>query len=89
MRNPRSYKNFSDRAGRSWSAGVFEERGPDYKGRYFLVFFSGDDLRAPLTDVRWNSEDTARRTIETMSDVELRRRLKVALGRSGSVSRSP
>ena len=39
----------------------------------------------PLNDVRWNSAKTADRTLATMSDVELRRRLRAALGRSQGV----
>ena len=35
----------------------------------------------PLSDVRWNSEEVASRTLKTMSDVELRRRLRSARGR--------
>ena len=76
---------FTDSDGRRWTASVAEEEGPDYKGRVYLVFWSGDageGDRFELRDVRWNSERTARRTIETMSVVELRRRLRAALGRS-------
>lgn len=39
----------------------------------------------PLNDVRWNSAKTADRTLATMSDVELRRRLRAALGRRQGV----
>jgi hypothetical protein len=34
-----------------------------------------------LEDVRWNSEEAARRTLLSMSPVELRRRLRNAKGR--------
>jgi len=34
-----------------------------------------------LRDIRWNSERSARRTLDTMSVVELRRRLRSAEGR--------
>jgi len=40
---------------------------------------SGDVVA--LQDVRWNSERSARRTVESMSVVELRRRLRSAEGR--------
>ncbi|MGD8320560.1 MAG: hypothetical protein PVJ02_08900 [Gemmatimonadota bacterium] len=58
--------------------------GYDYKGRYFFVMRPADDEdgQVELTDVRWNSERTARRTLATMSVVELRRRLRQAVGRS-------
>lgn len=59
----------------------------DYKGRFYLVFRpeeegeAGGPEQLPLRDVRWNTERTARRTLETMSVVELRRRLRSAIGR--------
>jgi len=79
-------RDFTDAAGRSWRATIREEAGTDYKGRFHLVLTPGDRSgeELPLEDVRWNSERTARRTIETMSEVELRRRLRSALGRAGA-----
>lgn len=76
-------KEFTDAEGRSWIATAEEEEGPDYKGRYYMVMRPVDGGEAvALRDVRWNSARTARRTVETMSVVELRRRLRLALGRS-------
>lgn len=77
-------REFNDRSGRSWTATIGSRDGLDFKGRYYLVFHPADEEEAelPLEDVRWNSEKTARRTLETMSDVELRRRLRSAKGRS-------
>lgn len=80
-------REFADAEGRRWIANVRAEQGPDYKGRYVLVLRpaerAGDDVEvAELPEVRWNSERTARRTLETMSEVELRRRLRMALGRA-------
>lgn len=78
-------RDFTDQDGRSWTASVREDRGVDYKGRFHLVMrpASGSDQdEVALHDIRWNSERTARRTLETMSPVELRRRLRSALGRS-------
>lgn len=76
-------KEFTDGEGRRWIASAEEEVSTDYKGRYYMVMKPADGGRTlPLRDVRWNSERTARRTIETMSEVELRRRLRVARGRS-------
>ncbi len=77
-------RDFTDREGRSWTATVREEPGMDYKGRFYLLFRSGgegDPEELPLNDVRWNSMRSARRTLETMSMVELHRRLRSALGR--------
>jgi len=78
-------RDFDDRDGRSWTAFVREEKGTDYKGRFYLVLrpAEGSD-EYPLEDVRWNSERTARRTLETMATVELRRRLRQATGRSST-----
>jgi hypothetical protein len=81
----RSMREFEDRDGGRWTATVREEQGTDYKGRYYLVMQrrdSGDEVA--LVDIRWNSERAARRTLETMSVVELRRRLRQATGRSAS-----
>jgi hypothetical protein len=76
-------REFTDRAGRSWVASAAEEEGTDYKGRFYLTLTpaEGGETLA-LRDVRWNSERTARRTLETMSLFELRRRLRWAEGRA-------
>lgn len=75
-------REFADSDGRSWTATVVEEEGTDYKGRFHLALTpTGEGHPLSLHDVRWNSERTARRSIETMSVVELRRRLRSAAGR--------
>jgi hypothetical protein len=75
-------REFTDENGGAWSAAVRERQGPDYKGRFYLWLEpkSGGEGVA-LVDVRWNSETTAQRTLDTMSEVELRRRLRQARGR--------
>ena len=82
-------RDFTDADGGGWSAFVLEEEGPDYKGRCYLVMRPADasdrSRDVVLEDVRWNAERTARRTLDTMSVVELRRRLRAAVGR-GSVA---
>ncbi|MCG6957792.1 MAG: hypothetical protein LJF04_17520 [Gemmatimonadetes bacterium] len=77
-------REFTDQDGRSWKALVRETPGPDYKGRYFFVMAPVEDpgSEVALRDVRWNTERTAQRTLDTMSHVELRRRLRSALGRA-------
>lgn len=76
-------REFSDTDGRSWIATAATEESTDYKGRYHLVMETADGSeRVALTDIQWNSERSARRTIDTMSLVELRRRLRSASGRS-------
>ena len=75
-------REFNDADGRDWVASAVEEDGTDYKGRFYLVMSPADsDDVVELTDVRWNSERSARRTIASMSVVELRRRLRSATGR--------
>ncbi len=79
-------RTFDDENGQTWVAAVRERGGPDYKGRYVFVATAVDgekDAGVELSDVRWNSLKTAERTLSTMSDVELRRRLRSARGRSG------
>lgn len=79
-------REFNDEHGNSWTATTAIREGLDFKGRYSLVFHPTGEAEplVNLDDVRWNSEKTALRTVETMSDVELRRRLRWALGRSES-----
>lgn len=91
MRSPpedptHTMREFTDAAGRAWIATLRGEGGPDYKGRFHLVIqpaggAAGESL--DLAEVRWNSERTGLRTLESMSHVELRRRLRIALGRYG------
>ena len=83
-------REFRDQSGKVWTAAVQERTGPDYKGRYSFWFeprAGGEGVA--LSDVRWNSEPTARRTLGTMSEVELCRRLRSALGRDASGAGSP
>ena len=78
-------RQFRDRDGNPWVASVAREEGGDYKGRFYLILkraAGGDGPPVVLTDVRWNSRRTADRTLETMSEVELRRRLRSARGRA-------
>ena len=80
-------REFTDKDGRAWTASVAERPGHDYKGRYHLVMEPGDaGDPVPLLDIRWNSARTAHRTLETMSVVELRRRLRSAVGRASSAT---
>jgi hypothetical protein len=78
-------REFEDQEGQAWVAGVKARPGLDFKGRYSFVArplegAEGDEVA--LGDVRWNSRRTAERTLRTMSEVELRRRLRQARGRS-------
>lgn len=84
----RFHREFEDERGVTWLAGVRERPGLDFKGRFYFVATRKDDASSRaepdvwLGDVCWNSEATARRTLETMSGVELRRRLREATGRA-------
>lgn len=80
-------REFEDQDGRTWVATVRERPGPDYKGSYYFFVRPDDGTEEEgisLLDVRWNSRRTAERTLRTMSGVELRRRLRSALGRRRS-----
>ena len=83
-------RTFQDADGTTWNASVRERPGPDYKGRFYWTL-EPEDGGEPidLLDIRWNSERTARRTLETMSEVELRRRLRQAVGRTRSPQDGP
>lgn len=86
-REARFHREFQDEQGVTWLAGVRERPGLDFKGRFYFVATPKDGTSRPdgrevwLGDVRWNSEATARRTLRTMSGVELRRRLREARAR--------
>lgn len=78
-------RRFFDDVGVPWEAFVRERSGDDYKGRFWFVMVpegGSDGEGVELIDVRWNSEKTAKRTLQTMSEWELRRRLRSALGRA-------
>lgn len=76
-------RTFTSAEGETWTATVESREGPNYKGRFHLVFRAESASEGfPLLDVRWNSHHTAQRTLETMSDFELRRRLRSARRRS-------
>lgn len=80
-------REFLDSDGDAWVASVRSEGGLDFKGRHYLYFHPAGAEKAglELLDVRWNSPETAERTLATMSGVELRRRLRSALGRRASL----
>lgn len=78
-------REFRDGEGTSWVASVQEREGDDYKGRFSFSFSPAGGSQEDgvfLAEVQWNSPRTAQRTLDTMSEVELRKRLKTALGRA-------
>lgn len=73
-------RRFTDEQGRGWVATALEEDTPRHHGRWYLVLHpadgSGPELMLP--EVRWQSRHTAERTLVTMSEFELLRRLRIA-----------
>ncbi len=81
-------RSFHDEAGRAWLADALEESTPRHHGRWYLVFRpeAGDGPVLPMPEVRWQTRETAARTVQTMSETELRRRLRVVRGRRGTAA---
>ena len=77
-------RDLLDVDGDAWVATVRSDEGLDFKGRHHLYFHpeGAEGQGVELLDVKWNSRETAERTLATMSGVELRRRLRSARGRS-------
>jgi hypothetical protein len=76
-------RSFTDDAGTEWIADAHEEDTPRHHGRWYLVFRSGEQ-ELPMPEVRWQTRSSAERIIKTMSDFELRRRLKNVRARNAS-----
>jgi len=73
----RDMRTFVDGEGASWLASVREENTPRHHGRWYLVMHPADapeELMA-MPEVRWQTRPSAERTLKTMSEFELRRRL--------------
>ena len=69
-------RSIKDDTGSEWIADAREEETPRHHGRWYMVFRRADgDTEYPLPEFRWQTYDTAERTIRTMSEFELRRRL--------------
>lgn len=73
-------KLFKDETGRSWVATSTEEDTARHHGRWYLILHPEDDARTvyAVPEIRWKNAETAARTLRTMSDSELRRRLASA-----------
>lgn len=76
-------KPFTAEDGREWVATAREEDTPRHHGRWFLVVHPAADPDAALAvpEIRWKNRKTAERTLATMSDFELQRRLRIATRR--------
>ena len=84
-------RNFQDEQGREWTATAREESTPRHHGRWYLAFHPAADPATliPLPEVRWQTAQSARRTLGTMSEFELLRRLVTARNRTGVDTVSP
>ena len=78
-------RNFLDDQGREWTATAREEVTPRHHGRWHLAFHPAGDAAAllPLPEIRWQTAQSAQRTLATMSEFELLRRLVAARERAG------
>lgn len=76
-------KTFRADDGERWVATAVRERTARHHGVWYLVFHREGDLthHLPVFEVRWQTSATAERTLQTMSDFELRRRLNSAIVR--------
>lgn len=79
-------RNFLDDEGREWTASAREEETPRHHGRWVLLFHPADDASAmiPLPEVRWQTAQSAARTLRTMAEFELVRKLLSARARAGA-----
>lgn len=83
-------RTFHDEHGREWIATVKEEATARHHGRWYLVLRAADGdgpdagAELPVAEIRWQTEASARRTIRTMAEFELRKRLAGALRRVGA-----
>jgi hypothetical protein len=79
-------KQFTDEHGEQWVATAVEEQTPRHHGRWYLVFHpaGNSEQQFPVPDIRWQTAATAERTLRTMSEFELRRRVKSAMQRYGA-----
>jgi hypothetical protein len=70
--------------GTEWVATAREEATPRHHGRWYLLFHPKDDdsITWPMPEVRWQTFQSAERTLATMSVFELRRRLATVLARA-------
>ncbi len=77
-------RKFTKEDGTDWIATAREEATPRHHGRWYLVFHPDGEGAAtyPMQEVRWQTFQSAERTISTMSLFELRKRLDAALARA-------
>ena len=76
-------RTFKNEDGQNWIAEAAPEATVRHHGAWYLVFrrasAAGHTLEVP--EVRWQTAATAERTLRTMGEFELRRRLHSAIAR--------
>lgn len=79
-------RTFNDLDGNAWVATAWEESTPRHHGRWYLVIKPARDEKPSyaVPDVRWQSRVSAERTLRTMAEWELQRRLLWAQDRATS-----
>ncbi len=79
-------RDFNDDEGQAWTATAREESTPRHHGRWYLAFHPAGRPEAliPVPEVRWQIAQSAERTIATMAEFELVRRLIAARERAGA-----
>lgn len=77
-------KQFMDEDGAAWVASARQENTARHHGRWYLVMHPAGDDSQPMAmpEVRWQTSATAARTLQAMSEFELRRRLHILLERA-------
>jgi hypothetical protein len=77
-------RSFIDEAGQDWIVTAREEETPRHHGRWYLLFHPAADTgqALPMPEVQWQTRETAERTILSLSESELRRRLRVVRART-------
>lgn len=79
-------RSINDEQGNVWVATATEEDTPRHHGRWYMIFHP-EGANAPVLavpEIRWQTKQSGERTIATMSEFELRRRLDSALARGVS-----
>lgn len=76
-------KTFKAENGDTWVAAAAREETARHHGTWYLVLYreGAPSDRLAVAEVRWQTRATADRTLRTMSDFELRRRLNSAIER--------
>ncbi|HUP88428.1 MAG TPA: hypothetical protein VM100_03725 [Longimicrobiales bacterium] len=75
---------FKDETGKEWTAVVAHETTSRHHGTWYMAFQDESGEQFPVPEFRWQTQATGERTLRTMSQFELRRRLNSAVSRRAS-----